>query len=103
MKRTKTCSLIVSEDLRTLYWVYNDARYSSDLMKRYIRIEDIEGIIYGPHTYTFNAYKMQHLVDMHQDEKDHKTFIPLKAHSLRQLSKQKMSLKEGLDSILHRD
>jgi hypothetical protein len=57
-KKTKECRIKLSDDLRTLYWVYDDSRYSSALMRRFCEVKDILSVLYGPNTYTFRSYKL---------------------------------------------
>ncbi|TNV85668.1 hypothetical protein FGO68_gene15641 [Halteria grandinella] len=60
---SKICTLKLSEDYRTLSWRYDDQKFSSKTMDRYVEIRKIQSVIFGPQTYTFRGYKIQHLVN----------------------------------------
>jgi hypothetical protein len=47
-KKSRECTLKLSDDGRIIYWIYNGSTLSSEFMKRYVVIENIKGIIYGP-------------------------------------------------------
>jgi hypothetical protein len=62
-KKIQDCTLRLSDDLTTLFWEYDNQYFSSEVMRRFCTLEDIESMIYGPHSYTFKAYRMQHLIE----------------------------------------
>ena len=61
-KETRECTLRLSEDGKTLFWNYYGTNLSSEFMKRYVNLSDVEGIMYGPQSYTFRAYKTEFLI-----------------------------------------
>ncbi|TNV84882.1 hypothetical protein FGO68_gene11445 [Halteria grandinella] len=65
-KKTRDCLIKVTDDLSTIMWIYEDSILSSKTMKRYCLVSDIEEILYGPQSYTFRSYKLQHLVQNFQ-------------------------------------
>ncbi|TNV87000.1 hypothetical protein FGO68_gene6336 [Halteria grandinella] len=68
-KKIKDCTLKVTEDMQYLYWVYDDSVLSSKFMRRFCKISDIQSLIYGPQSYTFRAYRLQHLLNCFQEQK----------------------------------
>jgi hypothetical protein len=63
VKSCKECTLRLSFNYKTLYWEYDDQRYSSQLLHRYFKVKQIKSILYGPQSYTFRAYRMQDLME----------------------------------------
>jgi|LauGreDrversion4_2_1035121.scaffolds.fasta_scaffold373602_1 hypothetical protein len=61
-KQTRDCTLRISEDGKSLYWNYTGSNLSSEFMRRYVKFENVEGVMYGPQSYTFRAYKMHFLI-----------------------------------------
>ena len=80
-RKNKLCTLRLSEDMRTLYWEYEDQYFSSKVMRRYCSIKDIENVLYGPQSYTFRAYKLEDLVNMFDRQHDAHELEELNNHS----------------------
>ena len=67
-KQTRDCTLRISEDGKNLYWSYSGSNLSSEFMRRYVSFENVEGVMFGPQSYTFRAYKMHFLIKNFLDE-----------------------------------
>lgn len=58
VKNSKECTLKLSDNLKRLYWEYDDQKYSSDFMNRFIKVKNILSVLYGPQSYTFRSYRL---------------------------------------------
>lgn len=68
--KSRACTISVSKDERELCWEYQDSLRFNFFSKKSCAIRDVEGILLGPSTHTFRAYRLQNLLIMASEDKE---------------------------------
>lgn len=70
-KKSKKCSIRITEDLSILSWDYDGLMSKSNIFsKQRCNISKIQSVLFGPYTHTFRAYRLELLFEIDRREND---------------------------------